>query len=115
MQKIFNLWMPQFLGEKMELEQIICISKAISKGNALGRAHLHYNNLECLSRVAFSDGADIKPTKKGFIVPYGNMGIDGIRDIHDTYKTDINGNVSGGHTTIEHGIRISHNNSGDKK
>lgn len=48
-----------------------------------------------------NDGGNFKPTTNGWgIQPIGPSPLGG-GDIHDTFKVDPNGNLSGGHTTIQ--------------
>lgn len=87
------------------------------------RPHLYsIGDLESLSATALYYGIGGSPlgnvgsfgivrTPKGFVVPMGNLGIEELKDVHDTYKTDEDGNVSYGHTTFvsDKGTRrISH-------
>ena len=43
--------------------------------------------------------AQIVPTNQGAVIPYGNLtGLGG--DVHDTLRTNANGNLSNGHLTV---------------
>jgi len=47
-----------------------------------------------------SSSPQIKPSGNSFVIPYGNLGIEGVKEIHDTFKVDNAGNVYGGHSSI---------------
>ena len=50
----------------------------------------------------------IKPLSNGGItIPYGNLGIPGLKDLHDTFSVDRYGNLYGGHTTFDNKFHIN--------
>ena len=57
--------------------------------------------------LAFYTGDKFELRDNGIVIPYGNLGIEGLRDLHDTFKLDGYGNVYGGHTTADGRFRIN--------
>ena len=50
----------------------------------------------------------IEPLANGGItIPYGNLGIPGLKDLHDTYRVDRYGNLYDGHTTFDNKFHIN--------
>ena len=43
----------------------------------------------------------------GIIIPYGNLGIPELKDLHDTFNVDRHGNLYGGHTTFDNKFHIN--------
>ena len=66
-------------------------------------------DLESLSASAlYTPKPDFKPLAGGgFTIPYGNLGIPELRDLHDTFKVDRYGNLYGGHTTFNNEFHIN--------
>ena len=58
-------------------------------------------DLEQLSSIVLYTG-DIRPTAGGFIIPLGDLGLgeEGIKDVHETYRVDKEGDLSYGHLTF---------------
>ena len=51
---------------------------------------------------------EIEPLADGGItIPYGNLGIPSLKDLHDTFKVDRYGNLYGGHTTFDNNFHIN--------
>jgi hypothetical protein len=47
------------------------------------------------------ENSDFEPRNSGWgLQPIGQGGNDAVKDVHDTFKVDDKGNISGGHTTI---------------
>ena len=63
-------------------------------------------DLESLSASALYT-PKIKMGDGGISIPYGNLGIPELRDIHDTFKLDRYGNLYSGHTTFNDRFRIN--------
>ena len=67
-------------------------------------------DLESLSASALYTGKlpKIRPLGNGGItIPYGNLGIKGLNDLHDTFDVDRYGNLYGGHTTFNNKFHIN--------
>jgi len=43
----------------------------------------------------------------GISIPYGNLNIPELKDLHDTFKVDRYGNLYGGHTTFDSKFHIN--------
>lgn len=79
-------------------QQLECIANSYIP-RTKGREQIYVvGNLEMLSASIFYTGDSPKFTRngEGFIVPLNISGT----SIHDTYKIDGSGNISGGHTTV---------------
>ncbi len=43
----------------------------------------------------------------GITIPYGNLGINELKDMHDTFNVDRYGNLYDGHTTVDNKFKIN--------
>lgn len=90
----------------MQLEQIMYRPSEMQRVQPERRGYVVIN-LESLSATALYTPI-IKPLGDGGItIPYGNLGIPELRDLHDTFKIDRYGNLYGGHTTFDNDFHIN--------
>jgi len=67
-------------------------------------------DLESLSAGALYTGEPCGSPKfsgNKLVVPYGNLGIKGLDDLHDTFDVDRSGNLYSGHTTFNNDFHIN--------
>ena len=54
------------------------------------------------------DSGSFTPLSNGGIsIMSGNLGVEGLKDLHDTYSIDRSGNLYGGHTTFNNDFHIN--------
>jgi hypothetical protein len=91
----------------MQLEQRMAYTFGITQEREIN--YFVVEDLESLSAThLYTPKPDFIPLANGGIsVPYGNLGISGLRDLHDTFSVDRYGNLYSGHTTFDNQFHIN--------